>query len=403
MLRIKTWLLQIGVKFRDFHIRNINKVKASSVEGYDIEVGILLICFYMWCFQLIYCVIIGLFLEPIVCVLAIILYLLGLFLFRLGKITIMSLLHLSCFITATGILACNLDSGMQVNPTYIFLASSSIFCIPKVGIWRGFLWTLYSVIISVSFILIGFNHDLSLNYRTLEQIQNLSVSNAITVPFLICSIISFFYWKKEDYMNQVIQNNIMLSKLKKEKEKLLRMLFHDLGRNTSLLSGYLELSADRKFTKEEKARLYRHVQEIKEVLKNARSLDTESIKEDKEKVSTLDLYSELKSLFIDELTRKNTKLIFEGKARLININVNHMRNHVLGNIISNAIKFSRESSNIMFLSGDNEIKIVNEIAYSIEEKGDGLGLEIVKDYCKKNNWSLVTNVTDGLFTVLIGI
>ena len=188
---------------------------------------------------------------------------------------------------------------------------------------------------------------------------------------------------------------------KKEKEKLLTLLFHDLGRNISLLSGYIDINKKEPDDTSSKEKIYYLTEELKTILKTTSVLDLN--RNDAlvvEELRLFSLYTSLKLLFEKEFQNKALEFIFEGDRELsIKAVRSHLYHHILGNIISNAIKFSNKGSSISF----KVAKTKNELSLKITnhgmkfedsptlgtdgESGNGQGLKIVKEFAQKNNFA----------------
>jgi len=188
---------------------------------------------------------------------------------------------------------------------------------------------------------------------------------------------------------------------KKEKEKLLTLLFHDLGRNISLLSGYIDINKKEPDDTSSKEKIYSLTEELKTILKTTSVLDLN--RNDAlvvEELRLFSLYTSLKLLFEKEFQNKALEFIFEGDRELsIKAVRSHLYHHILGNIISNAIKFSNKGSSISF----KVAKTKNELSLKITnhgmkfedsptlgtdgESGNGQGLKIVKEFAQKNNFA----------------
>ncbi len=383
-------------QLQNIHINFIRYINSNDDSETNIKIGVMVFIIYMMVLQFIYCASIGLFVEVIVTGITLLAHAITIYLYRNQKIKLDMVFHVTCFCTSGVILVCNMDNNFQVNPTYIFLISTPFSAIPMLGIKRGIAWSIYSILVSLVLMITGMYYDYGFHLRTIEQSTNLWLSNAVTAPFIVICISSFTIWQKDIYTKKLLEQKEELKEMAKEKKRILNMMFHDLGRNSSLLSGYLEMSSQDNFTKDDLNKLSKHTNEIKTILINAKSLDEYTPGTEQAKINIYDLYQELKSLYEERLNNKKLQFIFRGpKRQTIIHNINHIKTHILSNLLSNAIKFSTPENAIIFEVSNNTISIINygipfkevQRPGTLNEEGSGLGLKIVRDFCKKNDIS----------------
>ncbi len=364
------------------------KVKSE----FNIQKGIMYLCLAMQFFQSIYCYFMGIQYESLFCFISFLVQLLALYLLRFHKGLAY---HLSCLNCILVIVGGNIHNSISVNASMIFFSLPPLICISLVGIKWGSLWSFFSVLLSTGIMFLSQYYTLGWGSRSPQLDFELALSNLFSVPLLVASIFAYFYYKKEVAEKKLKISNINLKSEKVEKERLLNVLFHDLGRNTSLLSGYLEMSENNQLSEKQRARVYRHTEEIKLILKNAQDLDSHDLNSPKEIVNLYSVYQSLRENYAVKFKNKSMDFIFEGdKRKSVECHFSHLQTHILGNLVSNAIKFSDSSSQVIFEVDNQSVKIVNKgIPFSsnqkkgtLDEVGSGIGLEIVKDYCAKNKF-----------------
>lgn len=371
----------------------------DKLNSDDYKIGIMKLCICMQLFQTIYCYFIKLFPESIFCFCSFLIQVILLLLYRTNKSVV---LHLTCLNVVLVILSGNIHDSLNVNATFIFFSIPPIICIPLVGVRWGAFWTFFSIIVSFLLMLVGKDYYFGWGERTAELNYQIGLSNLITVPLLILGVFSYFFIKKQQAEKELTSLNNELKNITKDKERILDALVHDVGRNTSLLSGYIELYNNGKISKSELSNIYKFVGDIQNVLKGVLEPPNTPTKN----VSIKALFDDLRVSFKSDLTSKGLKLIYKGKKdQEYYCNLIHLKVHILSNLLSNAIKFSEHERDILFIVDDNSIVVINEgkpfkssVQYGTAgEKGSGYGLEIVKDYCYKNKISFSIK-TDGVKT-----
>lgn len=391
-------LVKIHLNFIDYFL-NYNKSK----DDLSLKIGFSITCLYMWLVQAIYCGLIGLTNVSIICFASSLVYLMLMYML---KKKIMSKILFSRGIILISILnlhLCYLNAGAYLNPTIVWLMAIPVCAVTLTGLKEGALWSLLSSAMTI--ILMEIYHQMGWTYNewSKQHIYEVGQSNMFTGPLLFYIMFGFFYFSRNKYQQKIAIQTEMLQKVATEKEKLLNVIFHDLGRNTSLLSGYLEMSEQKNLTKQEKAKVFRHTEEIKEILKNAKDLDTHRIINTNETLRLYEIYQNLNKLYEEQLNSKRLQFEFVGdNTKTIHGNKSHIQSHILGNLLSNAIKFSYEDTTIKLQVEDSSISLLNKgLPFSPNQRigtngetGSGIGLEIVKDYCLKNNLEFSISTSD---------
>lgn len=235
-------------------------------------------------------------------------------------------------------------------------------------------------------------------------------------------------------LGQMEDQSVELSKLLEEKSQLLRILSHDIANQVNIIESSLkrvlkseELSEnDRKYLQISQ----NSSKKLHSILKDVRNLEKSHIKGLELSPVDLDLVFEaVANHFKQQLENKHITLKYENFLPP-NITAlaekNSLEINVLGNLISNAIKFSNEGStielNAKYVDGKVHIHVCDKgIGIPAEERsylfsksirnsslgtkgevGTGFGLGIVKNYINlyKGNISVHPNVPCGTIVVI---
>jgi len=184
-----------------------------------------------------------------------------------------------------------LGSSPPIVWFFVFPVAATIM---QGGKW-GIFWTFLSLFTLFGLEIWRFNSGFTFSEFTplvmfYTNLVNVSIGSFILVMFVSYALIT----KQNALMTVKLQE----SELRREKDrgqKLLTILFHDLGRNASLLSGYLELSGKKALDPLSKEKVYRLSEEIKSILQGAKDLDINEISIQKELV----LFSYVLDLALD--------------------------------------------------------------------------------------------------------
>lgn len=357
----------------------------------DAKKGILYLCLSMQGFQAIYCFLIGIYYESAFCFIS---FLFQLIIFRILKSNKELAYHLTCLNSILVILSGNIHDALNVNATFIFFSLPPLICIPLVGIKWGAIWSGVSITLSTTLMGIGKHYYYGWGKRAEELSFDIGLSNLVSVPLLVFGIFGYFYHKKQIAEQELTKLNNKLADEKAEKEKLLTIVLHDIGRNTSLLSSYIELAGDKKLSELELSKITSHTNEIKNILQNANNYEGFVEYSSSNQSKSYDVFQSLKKIYENELSAKKISFVYEGSEELVyKINRNHLQAHIISNFLSNAIKFSNQNTIIRFIAKEKNIKVINQgLEFSSEQRngtsgetGSGVGLEIVKEYCRKSN------------------
>ena len=388
-----------GLLLVDYFLPRANlKQNIESKNDYRSTIFTILVAFCTTLFYVPYCYLVGMPLMSKGCAVTPPLSIIGLMLIKfLDKRNVASIIVLTgIWITISiAFFTGGLGSSPPIVWFFVFPVAATIM---QGGKW-GIFWTFLSLFTLFGLEIWRFNSGFTFSEFTplvmfYTNLVNVSIGSFILVMFVSYALIT----KQNALMTVKLQE----SELRREKDrgqKLLTILFHDLGRNASLLSGYLELSGKKALDPLSKEKVYRLSEEIKSILQGAKDLDINEISIQKELV----LFSYVLDLaldpFQDQFRKKNIQINKLGNFEfLLYVNKSQMVNHVLANIISNATKFSHLNGTITIESkmefSHHLINISNQgLPYSngtvqfgtTKELGSGLGLKIVEDFSKMND------------------
>lgn len=226
----------------------------------------------------------------------------------------------------------------------------------------------------------------------------------------------------------IIQNEFIdltneLDEEKKEQNRIISSISHDLKTPLTSIIGYSNLISDKGTTKKE-IKIYnekilskaKHIQNILNTFDDY-LINKNDVKIKMEAVKIKDLVNDLNYDYKIELQNKNINFIVSSNVNSKYIKVDYLRiKRVFSNIISNSvrylkdggkihIKISKEDENIKFLISDNGPgvkenmidKIFNPL-YTTDNsrKISGLGLSICKEFIESHNGSIKAYNNKGL-------
>jgi signal transduction histidine kinase len=158
------------------------------------------------------------------------------------------------------------------------------------------------------------------------------------------------------------------SKLKdqiEENKKLVRIITHDLASPLTVIDFLARnLSRDNVDLKVVQRKLMRSSETIKEILFSVRNLQAiiDGVKKINLSVHSIDqLIAETLVLFDEKLTEKNIKIEYELSYLNVLVEGKTLRNQVLSNLISNAIKFTFPNSKILISIEETEVCAIVKI------------------------------------------
>jgi len=239
---------------------------------------------------------------------------------------------------------------------------------------------LISAIVSIGFILIY--HRFVGKYLT-----KISKLNNEKSPFKIKKA---FRKIPDDEIGDVIKSRVeMLTRIEIEistNKKLLRILSHDLA--NLLMINYGSISALKKLLVTEDEKVIKNLDRIqfasnrqKELIEKVRNFDASKDKLNAAEIkeyNLADLLNESLTVFEDQLNAKgiNVRLEnFSDENSYIHVDRVLFSNNVLNNIISNAIKFSEDNSEILVIINEDD----KGTTLKIRDRGIGIPEDILKN------------------------
>ncbi len=382
-------MLAIFNFFKKIHIRITEGFIREGEYGSSVKIGIMFISLYLWIIQVIYCFSIGLPIDSMICLAAVVLISIALTMYKYTNIHEAVVFNSIVFVTVFAILAANFNAGMQVNPTMMFFCVVPLFGIPLTGFKRGVLWTFLSIGISMISMFLANKLNYSWNELNPDQWFNVGLTNLFTGPVLTLGIFGYYYLANKKLSQKLVDNNKKLSSYYAQKEKLLRIITHDVSRNVALLSSNLELLKENEKIPSDYDFMFGYIYNIKNILLNSTALDQQN----KSNLGVINVEN------LIELIQIEHKEYLEYKKLLIKVNVQEkfmvpvnkesFKINVLGNLISNAIKFSNKNSSITVSVFTNKIEIENTgLKFSprtnVPGRGSGFGLPIVREFSAVN-------------------
>lgn len=251
---------------------------------------------------------------------------------------------------------------------------------------------------------------------------------AICMPLMI--VYDLMMDKQVTLERQVSQQTALYKDSNVEKEKLIRILAHDIS--NALQGIYLSIAKveriNTSYALDVADRLYSDANKIKDITNNVRKIESvRKQKYDFNRVSVINCIDELIDAFVDLYETKSIKLKFKSDiADNVYINVDKIIfiHSVLGNVLSNSLKFSHPQSEVIirvrksaskvyieiedFGIGLNGVNIANIDFDKIPssqlgtrgEIGSGIGLSLVKEYVSlfKGNYVLIDKNKTGTIT-----
>ncbi len=363
------------------------------------KIGFLIVLLYMWTYQIFYCYGQGLLIASLISLISVSTQYIILFLYKKQYLTKYSMFH---FISITNTIFVNLEyinSGAGVSPASIWLTLPPMLYLilfnTQISVFYTALCIGIAVLSNWSFDFFGVTY----NEWTPEIAKNIMRDNILTAPILVFFAFRFYSRTR----TQLIEER---TKLADHNKKLFQILMHDLRNPTFSIEGMIERNAHINELKP-------HIQHMKVILEGAKeySLSQELLLNHEEIPFTLhEVKQRIKHLFKDDLQKKGIYIKFKDSEKVhFKTYYNPFMNHVVTNLVSNAIKFSPENSLITLST--NEINgakflIIKDQGKGLDtfqmeqlsrgqklpsttgtnnEKGAGFGLKIAMDTLKQMN------------------
>lgn len=161
--------------------------------------------------------------------------------------------------------------------------------------------------------------------------------------------------QKEEFSRQLSATNRQLEAEQEMNEILIKTISHDLANPLTVVSAYMEMIATGRVTPDDtpkiQDRIRQNLKSAMDMIARIRKAIVKRSEADLVKLSPVDLdlvFRRTEMLFEDRLREKNLRLRITGTESpvLVIADENALIEHVLANILSNAMKFSFENSEI---------------------------------------------------------
>lgn len=363
---------------------------SNPLESRDsLKIGICLISIYMWVIQTTYCLSIGLYNDFIICLTEFIFLMMILFLLKYTRINSDLCFNIAIFTTILALLGANINAGMGVNPSMMFFCAIPLFAIPLCGFKKGVYWSLFSMVLSATCMALAKKYNFSWNEFDEKQWYNVGLTNLFSGPLLMLGIFGYYYLMTEKLSGIIAEKNKILEKRNVEKDNLVRVLTHDISRNVSLLSSNLEMENKGLSDTNTPSMVRHYLENIKTILKTSPEIK-DSLRSTKQLLDHDSLKLYVEKSFAREANQKQVKVktrIFDKFS--IPIIQEHFELHIIGNLVSNAIKFADTDSEVFVDIYNDHVSVENHgIPYTPDQevagRGHGFGLAIVREFSHVN-------------------
>ena len=198
---------------------------------------------------------------------------------------------------------------------------------------------------------------------------------------LIFFVATTWYAKQYVVTMQLYLANQTEIKIRENAQTLLRLVTHDLSNTNQTISLILNSNVILKNPETSIPIAKKMANRQKEIIESVKYIAIHDIEDNDinlEWVSAVFLVAELEEVFSDQLKKKNIELKFDirvSETEGVIVNKVLFVNSVLGNILSNAIKFSEENSTIEITVE----KIREHISFKIRDFGTGIDENHLKE------------------------
>ena len=323
------------------------------------------------------------------------------YLFRNDKISYESYSHILILITFTALGFINLYLGGLDSPMmYWFLAialgSGFLLNTKWMLIWGINLAIFYFVCLYMKLNNFSFPIGMKLEGNTYLFFHMSSLIGVISLVLLFALT----------YIDSSNKYNKTINETNNRNSLLLKVLNHDLANPIMVLDMHTK-RLNEKNLENVKEKLIKSNQTIINILNSVRTIDKFHVsKIELEEVDLWECVTDATSNMKDLFTKKNINFSYEiPEDTVVNIDKNIFSNQILKNILTNACKFSAPDSTISLVFKENKLTISdsgigipedmintlfdydskNSRPGTMQEKGTGFGLPIVKDCCERMN------------------
>jgi len=180
------FLEKIYQKIISLHLICVNYFKQSDTNQEDtIKIEFIVTCSYMWFFQSIYCLSIGMPRFSMICLFAFLLKMSLLVLYKTNQIIFDQVRRYSAIIVIFGINACYLNGNGYLSPSVVWLCAVPVFVITLYGVKDGAWWSLSSVALSILIFEYSYRIGHNINEYNDELTYITMQSNLFIAPLLL--------------------------------------------------------------------------------------------------------------------------------------------------------------------------------------------------------------------------
>lgn len=252
---------------------------------------------------------------------------------------------------------------------------------PLLVLYGGLLGDVWIALVAFLFVMGMYGYSW-INHSPLDQEEYMMLTN-LCLSAVGIGIAALTVWFQHKKLLRIV--NRQAQDLRSELDAKLRLdalIFHDINNPLFLMKGTLDLMSDNadegKFSIKDIELLNDMTKRIAAIIESARGIGTGK------DILMLDipvelLFTEQQELFSSRLSKKNQTFVFEGEKGLtVYSNNDVLRNSVLSNFLSNAIKFSPRGTEIkMKASREN-----NKTRISIIDQGEGFPEDLLQKVAK---------------------
>lgn len=355
-----------------------NEKHKSNFSELDEKIGACLVGSLMSFFQAIFCYIIGLRIDSIIALLLLLASFTFLMCLKHKIISNIAFSRLQAFVFALAIWSINLDAGMQVNPSMMWIPVASVILIILLGIREGFIWNIFFLLILYFSMLLAKYYNYTFNEFNPHQWFIIGSSNILATSFTLIGMFSYFYYKK----NSTITSNQPLVEL----AQTTSFLMHEISKPINRIKNTNDY----------------HNEDVKSIIelytlasalsKNTNNYDNQLINLEKLMNKVISKYQSYIDQFNIEINLSNLNHSFELPEKNFEI--------VIDNIIRNAIEnYSSNSKYFINIKlDDQKIIFENPSIFKIFDNYDltpgisskpghmGMGLYIIKRLLNAMNY-----------------
>lgn len=249
-----------------------------------------------------------------------------------------------------------------------------------------------------------------------DLVMNSIWTSGIFTVLISLLIHGIYSHQLKKYTNKISETTLEQRRLQEQWSMLLSTVIHDFNNSITILQMNIDAQTDKtpnsKFMESASSALTR-IQKMISNLKSLRAAFSVSQKIPQELLDIAEIIKTIPLVFQDQIRRKELKLeinIPESCNAKVNVNPITLVNHILANIIGNAIKFCPAHGRIIVDLADTgnqlTIQTINQVVAidplqrkifeqqtngstygSSGEQGHGLGLHLIRKFCQQEQFT----------------